>query len=80
MLEWFVPKSCVDKAMDDGLPLDDGDEIDCRPAILPSTCVDENINIFRIRKYFTYVSWSKVLKAIESKKNKKKHEILLPSL
>ena len=71
MPECFVPKSCVDRTMGDGLPLDEDDEIECRPAILPSICVDENINIFRIRKYFTDVSWSKVLKAIESKSNMK---------
>jgi len=71
MLEWFVPKSYVDRAMGDGVVLDEGDEIECRPTMLPSTCADENINIFRIRKYFTDATWSKVLKAIESKKTMK---------
>jgi len=64
MLEWFVPKSYVDRAMGDGLILDDSNELECRPEMLPSTCADENVNIFRIRKYFTDVAWSKVLKTI----------------
>jgi len=45
-----------------------GDEIKCRPTILPTTCADENVNIFRIRKYFTDVAWNKVLKAILKRK------------
>ena len=65
MLEWFVSKSSVVKAMNEGLPLSE-DEIEFRPMMLPSTCIDENINISRIRKYFTDLSWSKALQAIES--------------
>ena len=70
MLEWFVSKSSVVKAMNEGLPLSE-DEIEFRPMMLPSTCIDENINISRIRKYFTDLSWSKVLQAIESKRSMK---------
>jgi len=32
------------------------DDIICRPEKLPCACVDENVNIFRIRKYFTDAS------------------------
>ena len=41
MLEWFVSKSDVDHAMNEGTLLND--DIKCRPEKLPCTCVDENV-------------------------------------
>lgn len=69
MLEWFVSRSDVDHAMNEGTLLNDN--IECRPEKLPCTCVDKNVNILRIRKYFTDASWNGVLKAIEQRKGMK---------
>ena len=69
MLEYFVSKSNIDQAMNEGMFLND--DIECRPEKLPCTCVDKNVNIFRIRKYFTDASWNRVLKAIEQRKDMK---------
>ena len=63
MLEWFASVSNVDHAMNEGTLLND---IICRPEKL-----DENVNIFRIKKYFTDASWNRVLKAIELRKSMK---------
>ena len=68
MLEWFASVSDVDHAMNEGTLLND---IICSPEKLPCACVDENVNIFRIRKYFTDPSWNRVLKAIERRKSMK---------
>ena len=65
-----MSKSDVDLAMNEGTLLND---IECRPEKLPCTCIDENVNIFRIRKYFTDASWNKVLAEEE-------YEVLLPSM
>ena len=69
MLKWFVSKSQVDSAIIEHTLINDG--IECTPEKLPCTCVDENVNIFRIRKYFTDASWNKVLKAVELRKEMK---------
>ena len=69
MLEWFVSKGRIDSVINEGTLLSDGVELN--PEKLPCTCVDENVNLFRIRKYFTDASWSRVLKAVELKKKMK---------
>ena len=46
------------------------DGVELNPEKLSCTCVDKNVNLFRIRKYFTDASWSRVLKAVEVKKMK----------
>ena len=69
MLDWFASKCHSDSAINEGTLLNDG--IELNPENLPCACVDESVNLFRIRKYFTDAAWSRVLKALELKKKMK---------
>ena len=39
--------------------------IETRPEKIPNQCIDENVNIFRLRKYFTTEGWQSVTEVIE---------------
>lgn len=42
--------------------------IETRPEKIPNQCIDENVNIFRLRKYFTTEGWQSVTEVIEVKR------------
>ena len=52
MLKWFVSVPDSNKAIKDGILLDEA-SIETRHEKILNACIDENINVFWIRKYFT---------------------------
>ena len=67
MLKWFVSVPDSNKAIKDGVLLDEA-SIEMRHEKIPNACIDENVNLFRIRKYFTDDGWVQVLQAVKMKK------------
>ena len=67
MLKWFVSVPDTNKAIKDGVLLDEA-SIELRHEKIPNACIDENVNLFRIRKYFTDDEWVQVLQTVKMKK------------
>lgn len=57
MLGWFVDDSVVERVTR-GDDLVQEKEVESRPEKIPRKCLDENICIDKIRKYFTFEAWS----------------------
>ena len=68
MLEWFVSQADMQKALN-GKLLDEI-HVETRPEKVPAQSIDENVNIYRIRKYFTEDGWSSVMEVVDVKKRK----------
>ena len=64
MLEWFVSSDAAEKCLDGELI----ESIERRPEKISNSCLDENVNIFEIRKHFTSDMWKAVLEIIECKR------------
>ena len=67
MLKWFVSPGEADRAINDGELLLE-DVIESRPEKVSNACIDDNINIFKIRKFFSADGWQLVKQVIEIKK------------
>ena len=61
MLKWFISGPDVNKAIKDGVLLDEA-SVEKRHEKIPNPCIDENVNLFQIRKYFTVDGWVQVLR------------------
>lgn len=68
MLKWFVSVPDANKAIKDGILLDEA-LVETRHEKIPNACLDKNVNLFRIRKYFTDDGWVQVSQAVERKKS-----------
>ena len=67
MLKWFVSGPDANKAMEDEVLLHDT-SVEKRHEKIPNACIDENVNLFWIRKYFTVDGWVQVLQVVKMKK------------
>ena len=63
MLQWFAEDSVVAKAISGRLI--EENEVETRPERVSSSCLDENVSINRIQKYFTHDAWSAVLHVVD---------------
>ena len=65
MLSWFVDESVVEQVIHDGGLVE---EVESRPEKIPRKCLDKNVCIDAIRKYFTFDAWSLVQNCISTLK------------
>ena len=63
MISWFVSPERVEAALSRETVLCVGD-INCLSDV-STACLDENVNINRIRKYFDSVAWCKILRLMD---------------
>ena len=56
MLNWFVGEDTAERVTRGG-DLVEENEVECRPERIPQKCLDENISIGLIRKYFSLDAW-----------------------
>ena len=68
MVSWFVDKGKVDDIL--GGKLVDEEDVEVRPESLPDAAIDENVDIFLIRRFFSSDAWLVVLEAVKIKKSK----------
>ena len=52
MLQWFVNEKFANAAVKDSCRLIE-EEVEVRPEKLPDATIDDNIDVYLIRKYFT---------------------------
>ena len=52
ILGWFVDKPVAEKVLKKHR-LIEKEEVECRPEKIPNTVVDENVDIYLVRKYFS---------------------------
>ena len=66
MLKWLVDDEVLESALKGELI--EEESVECRPEVVPNAVLDENVNIFLIRKYFTNDAWLLVTDMLERKK------------
>ena len=57
MLHWFVNREVCERVTRGG-DLIEEDEVECRPERIPRKCLDDNVCIGQIRKYFSFDAWN----------------------
>lgn len=67
MLEWFVSSTIAEKCLTRGEIITE-ELVECRPERVSNSCLDENVDIFLIKKHFTFDAWQVILHSIEQKK------------
>ena len=67
MLEWFVSPSHMAKAL--GGQLIEEEMVETIPEKVPNCCIDENVNVYHIKKYFTIDAWKIVTQVLEVKRS-----------
>ena len=67
MLKWFVSDLDASKTLSNGVLLDEA-LVQKMHENIPNACIDENVNLFRIRKYFTDDGWAELCQVVEKKK------------
>lgn len=68
MLEWFVSPEDADEAIAGGSLLEE-ECVETRPEKVPNCCIDENVNLHHVKKYFTRDAWLIVLQILETKRH-----------
>ena len=68
MLNWFVDEEAVERVTRGGDLIEEY-EVECRPERIPQKCLDENICIGQMRKYFSSDAWSLVEDTIDTLQN-----------
>lgn len=71
MMKWFVEDDKVESVLRNSSELIEEEEVETRPERLPDAILDENVDIFLIRRFFSSDSWLLVMETI--KVMKKKH-------
>lgn len=66
ILSWFVSEEVVLKVKK-GYLIEESD-IECRPEAIHCGAVDENVDLFIVRPFFTTDGWEMLLKVVENKK------------
>ena len=57
MLSWFVDHDSMEQVTRAG-NLREEDEVECLTECIPRKCLDDNVCITQIRKYFTFDAWN----------------------
>ena len=68
MLRWFVDDDLVELALNGELI--EEEFVECRPEVVPNAVLDENVDVFLVRKYFTNDAWLLVTDVPERKRKK----------
>lgn len=69
ILSWFVSKKVVDAAIKQSVLIEEED-IECRPERVPDSVADENVDVFLVRRFFTYDAWVMVESVLKHKHKK----------
>ena len=69
MMSWFVDGEKVTNAMHNDVLIEEVD-VEVRPERVPIKCLDENVCIATIRKYFTNDAWELVENVMKTMKKK----------
>ena len=64
MLSWFVDKQVKESVLSRKRVVEESD-VEIRPERIPSSCLDENICIQSIQKYFSVDAWAAVEQVLE---------------
>ena len=67
MLEWFVSSTAAEKCLSSD-EIITKELVECRPEKVSNSCLDENVDIFLIKKHFTFDAWKVILQILQSKK------------
>lgn len=59
MLSWLVAATDVESALKKQRKIDE-DQVQCRPELVPSACIDEEVDMRLIRQYFADRAWQAV--------------------
>ena len=59
MLSWFVEAGVANNAFHNGILIKEN-EVEVQPEKVPMKCLDEDVSINLIRKYFTFDGWKQV--------------------
>lgn len=66
MLECFVSSPNIEKALSGELLKE---VVEARPEKVPNCCIDENVNMYHIKKYFTTDAWQVVSQVLDIKRS-----------
>ena len=69
MLKWFVNPEVATAAIREDKLIEEED-VECRPEKIPSSVLDDNVDVCLVRRYFSTDAWMVVQDVIERKKNK----------
>ena len=60
MLKWLIDDEVLESALN-GLLIEE-ESVECRPEVVPNAVLDEKVDIFLIKKYFTMMHgcWSRI--------------------
>lgn len=64
MLKWFVDKEVAERVMRGGGLIEE-QEVESCPEKIPRKCLDENVCISQIKKYFSFDGWSVLMNSTE---------------
>ena len=67
ILGWFVDGVRIEAALKQDELIEEED-VECRPEKVSDAVVDENVDVYLIRKYFTDDAWMIVSQVVEQKK------------
>ena len=70
ILLWFVDKEVVSRVLRDSKSLIEEFEVECRPEKVPSSVLDENVDICLVRQYFSHDAWEVVEQVVLLKRNR----------
>ena len=65
MLGWFVDKDVITCVLTDDYLIEET-EVEVRPEKIPRKCLDENVCVAQIKKFFTFDAWSLVTEVVET--------------
>ena len=66
MLEWFVEARIAKSAMEGKLI--EEEEVETRPEHVSASCLDKNVCLRNVQKYFTHDGWKALLHVVEAVK------------
>lgn len=72
MLSWFVAATEVESALKKEYKIDE-DQVQCRPELVPSACIEEEVDMPLVRHYFTDRAWQAVEVVMSAKSNSDVH-------
>ena len=65
MLGWFVDDDVITRVLSNDCLIDET-EVEVRLEKIPRKCLDENVCISQIKKFFTFNAWSLVAEVVET--------------
>ena len=79
LLSWFVDDDTANKAMKRNVLIEEHD-VEARPECVPMKCLDENVCVRMVKKYFTIDAWMVVQNVMEIMQARRKWDCAACSL